>query len=76
MIFKRKRIRERSAKIYKEWYETRQYRITWQNLVAGVSVVTPAYYACVRCVRSDFEYWWDSVGRRGTYRTLPSRIVN
>ena len=76
MNFKRKQIKGRSAKNYKEWYdETKQYRISWSNQVAGVAV-TPCYYACVRCVRlsdEDFTYW-SFVGRRGSYRTLKAAI--
>jgi hypothetical protein len=77
MNFRRKRrVKGRAAKNYKEWYdETRQYRISWRNQVAGVDV-TPAYYACVRCVRfnDDGFRYWGFVGRRGPYRSRKAAI--
>ena len=68
MNFKRKRTPGRSARVYKEWYdETKQYRITWRNEVAGVAT-TPAYHACVLCQRPDGKEYWDFAERRAPYR--------
>ncbi len=77
MKFRRKqRIKGRSAKTYKEWYdETGRYRISWRSQVYGVEV-PPAYYACVRCLRGrkdDFQFW-GFVGRRGPYKTRAAAI--
>ncbi len=68
MNFKRKRVKGRSAKTYKEWHsDCGQYRITWRRQVAGVEV-PPGYWACCRCV-ADQEYWGYAYHRR-LYRTL------
>ena len=64
---RKKRIKGRSAKTYKEWHsECGQYRITWRSQVFGIEV-PPRYYACVRCVRSPLdllEYWGFAQCRR------------
>ncbi len=77
MKFRRKqRIKGRSSKTYREWYdETKRYRISWRSQVFGVTV-PPAYYACVRCLRSradDFQFW-GFVGRHGPYKTRAAAI--
>jgi hypothetical protein len=75
MNFKRKqRIKGRSAKTYKEWYdETKQYRVSWRKEAFGVAV-TPGYFACVRCVGESGEEYWGFVGRRGLYRSLTAAM--
>lgn len=66
MNFKRKRqIKGRSAKTYKEWYsDCDQYRISWRSEAFEVTV-DPGYHACVRSGKG-----WGFAQRRGLYRTL------
>lgn len=72
MEFKRKqRIKGRPAKHYKEWYDVSgQYRISWRDQVEGANVL-PAYYACIRCLRSrvSAEGYWAFAGKRSPYKT-------
>lgn len=70
MNFKRRSIKGRSRKVYKEWLdETRQYRITWTREVCGVRV--PAhFFAAVRTVLPNGREMWDFAGRRGAYKTF------
>jgi len=72
----RKRVKGKSVKTYKEWYdETGEYRITWRKEVYGVQV-DPGYFACVRCVVShrDPLVYWGFAYRRGLNRTLKAAV--
>ena len=73
---RKKRIKGRSAKTYKEWHsDCGQYRITWRSQVSGVEV-TPRYFACVRCVRSplDLTEYWGFAFRRGPHKAFKAVV--
>ncbi len=73
---RKKRIKGRSAKTYKEWHsDCGQYRITWRSQVSGVEVA-PRYFACVRCVRSplDLKEYWGFALRRGPYKAFKACV--
>jgi len=73
MEFKRKRIRGRDQKTYREWYdESRQYQIRWRSMWEGIQVI-PAYYALVRCLAGE-NVIWDFVGRMGPYKTYKKAL--
>ena len=73
MQFKRRRIRGKTQKTYKEWRsDCGHYRVCWRNEVSGLG---PArYYATVRCARGDGRNssgeFWDFAADRRPYRTL------
>lgn len=73
---RKKRIKGRSAKTYKEWHsDCGQYRITWRSQVCGVDM-PPRYFATIRCVRSPLDQteYWGFAARRGTYKSRKAAI--
>jgi len=72
MQFKRKRIRGKTQKTYKEWRsDCGHYRVCWRNELPSLG--STRYYATVRCNRGDGcdsgEFWEFAADRR-PYRTL------
>ena len=69
MQFKRKRIRGKTQKTYKEWRsDCGHYRVCWRNEIPGLG--SARYYAAVRCDRGDGREFWDFAADRRPYRTL------
>ncbi len=69
MEFKRKRIRGKTQKTYKQWRsECGHYRICRRNEIPGLG--SARYYATVRCCRPDGAEFWDFAADRRPYRTL------
>jgi len=69
MQFKRRRIRGKTQKTYKEWRsDCGHYRICWRNEIPGLG--SARYYATVRCRRPDETEFWDFAADRRPYRTL------
>jgi|GEM_PF-3310044 len=77
MQFKRKRIRGKTQKTYKEWRsDCGHYRICWRNEIHGLG--SARYYATVRSDRGDrrdgssggSSEFWDFATDRRPYRTL------
>ena len=73
MLFKRRRIRGKSQKTYKEWWSgCGGYRVCWRNEIPGLG--SARYYATVRCCRGDgregSSEFWDFAADRRPYRTL------
>jgi len=73
MEFKRKRIRGKTQKTYKEWQsECGYYRVCWRNEIPSLG--SARYYATVRCDRGDgrdsSKEFWDFAADRRPYRTL------
>ena len=69
MNFKRKRIRGKTQKTYKQWRsECGHYRICWRNEIHGLG--SARYYATVRCLRPDGSGFWDFATDRRPYRTM------
>ena len=69
MQFKRRRIRGKTQKTYKEWRsDCGHYRACWRNEIAGLG--SARYYAAVCCDRGDGREFWDFAADRRPYRTL------
>ena len=73
MQFKRKRIRGKTQKTYKEWRSNcGHYRVCWRNENPGLG--SARYYATVRSdrgsVRDGSNEFWDFAADRRPYRTL------
>lgn len=73
MQFKRRRIRGKTQKTYKEWRsDCGHYRICWRNEIPGLG--SARYYATARCDRGDrsdgSSEFWDFAADRRPYRTL------
>jgi len=67
--FKRKRIRGKTQKTYKEWRsDCGHYRVCWRNEIPALG--SARYYATVRCDRGDGREFWDFAADRRPYRTL------
>ncbi|REJ65589.1 MAG: hypothetical protein DWQ31_16755 [Planctomycetota bacterium] len=69
MQFKRKRMKGKTQKTYKEWRsECGNYRICWRNEISSLG--SARYYATVLCRRDDGFEFWDFAAERKPYRTL------
>ena len=69
MQFKRRRIRGKTQKTYKEWRsDCGHYRVCWCNEIPGLG--SARYHATVRCCRRDGREFWDFAADRRPYRTL------
>jgi len=69
MQFRRRRVRGRAPRAYKEWRsDCGHYRVCWRNEIPGLG--SAQYYATVRCRRADGTEFWDFAADRRPYRTL------
>jgi hypothetical protein len=76
MEFTRRKVRGRSKRVHREWFDTENlgYRIVWRREFVGVTV-PPMFYACVRTIRpSDGFLWWNFCQHRRPYKTLKKAI--